>query len=89
MWHKHSYVHVNQSQSEQAVFKVAAFPFDASVKTFATAWLPCQSLAGQVACRRDTLTQWLQGKGRTVKVMLEQIVCDVIRTINNQVFAQK
>jgi len=44
---KIQHMHINQNELRQAVFKVASFCIDASVR-IVTAWLPCQSLAGQV-----------------------------------------
>jgi len=46
---------LNAQKGNKVVFKVAAFLFDASVKTSSPLlgtvnWLSCQSLAGQVPC---------------------------------------
>jgi len=67
------------------VFKVADFRFDASVKT-SSPLLDCHVnhlLVKFVPCRYDALTQWLQGRGHTVKVIFEQVVCGVIRITNS------
>jgi len=53
---------------------VCAFCFDASVK-LSSPLLDCRvnhSLVKFVPCRHDALTQWLQGKGCTTKVIFVQ-----------------
>jgi len=58
------------------VFKIAVFGLDASVK-MSSPLLDCHanhSLVKFVPCGHNAVTQYLQGKGRTVKVIFEQIV---------------
>jgi len=75
-------IHINTTLG-QAVFKVAASRLETSVKTSYPKYRVIHSLVKLVPRRHNALTQYLQGKLRTVKVIFEQIVSGIIRTTNS------